>query len=560
MILLNKKLILTALFTFSIGASFASNNNACYCTNCDCCGAGNNCIPVVYEPDELEPIQLQQNPNANGEPLDIDANNWQLKENCQVKESVNLPNSTLEITDGATLEYPFHSMVKTDYDNSTLYINSKGKYVFQSNNFNSMKNGSKVVFSPFSNLIWNGLNYRLFDAKDTNFIAYPKCFINALRFDVVHKHNINYLVDGNNKSSTFYLNRIKYDNDGKAIPNHDIMGVLLNNNVVLPTKDNNGNDYQLKLDKSKQFLYCDVYPNLYFENCRFIFEDYDKVFTKILETGWKIKSTNRDTEDNDKKAVLSKIQRIKDPGLFTEYDIAFEFATTDDRPGQLEDRRPTFVNALHNYEGNVIEPTCYNQRSINVNGLNYNCYWDLKTLYTCFRDEECKTKEKSERDYKWSHDDTTPRKTGILNYFPPVLYVGLLGDTNDNVRLLNIHNLNEYPQVELRGVNKWYTGKISASPKTQNVIFGENSYAYVDQLFAYDREKKVNVEFQGSNNVKAEGQTVNDFTITKDATNVILYPTENANNARFDIKGTINLERDNLGGSLIIKPGVKVNA
>jgi hypothetical protein len=559
MILFKKKLILIALFTLSNSGVFANeSNNACPCIECCQCNANcEDCLPVVYESDKFDTNAVQSKPIGTNEPLNIDANYWKLKENCQVKNSFNLPNSTLEITDGASLEYPFHSMVNTDYDNSTLYVNSKGKYIYQSNNFNSMVNGTKVIFSPFSNVIWNGLNYRLFDAKNTNFIAYPYSFINALRFDVVHKHNINYLVDGNNKSSTFYLNRVKFDNDGKVIPNHDIMAVLLNMNIVLPKKDNNGNDYKLQLDKSKQFLYCDVYPNLYFENCKFIYEDYKRIFTKILETGWKIR-TNDNIDNNDKKAVLSQLKRIKDPGLFTEYDVEFEYATTDEI--NIEDKRPVFVNAIHNYEGSKINPTCYNQRAIKVNDIKYNCYWDLKTLHTCFKDKEFVTKEKADRDYKWTFDDTTPNKTGILNYLPPVIYVGLLGDENDNTRLINIHTLDKYSQVELYGVNKWYDGKISASPKTEKIIFGEDSYAYVDQLFAYDREKKVDIEFQGSNNVKTEGQTVNNFIITKDAKNIVLSPADNLDNARFDIEGAITLEDNEEGGSLFIKPGVKVNA
>ncbi len=559
MILFKKTLILTVLFTLSIGSAFCSgsSNHVCPCTGpCDCSTSGSGCIPVVYEPDnfDTEPIQ---SPAASNEPINIDANYWQLKQNLQVKNSFNVPNSTLEITDGSLLEYPFKSMNCTEYDNSTLYINSNGKYIYQSNNFNSMVNGTKVIFSPFSNLVWNGLNYRLFDAKNTSFIAYPYSFINALRFDVVHKHNINYLIDGNGKSSTFYLNRIKYDKDGKAVPNHDIMAVLLNMNIVLPTKDNKGNDYQLKLDKSKQFLYCDVYPNLYFENCKFTYEDYKKVFTKILETGWQIK-TNSGDKNVEKKAVLSQLRRVKNPGLFTDYDLKFEYATTNET--KIEDYRPIFINAIHSYENLVIDPTCYNQRAIKVNGITYNCYWDLKTLYTCFKDKEFVTKDRADNTYKWTFDSTTPTKMGILSYLPPVLHVGLLGDENDNIRLINIHTLNEYSKVELYGVNKWYEGKISAFPNTKDIIFGEDSYAYIDQMFAYDRENKVNVEFQGSNNVKVEGQTVNNLNVTKDAKNVVLYPTSDLENARFDIEGTITLDKNESGGSFVIKPGVKVNA
>lgn len=566
MILFRKKLILTALFIVNLGIGITIDNSAdaCNCQNPNC-ACNNDDSPGYYEPDSFNVEQLK-NPGFDDEPITNDANHWQLKENCQAKGSFKLKNSIFEVTNGTKFEAPFNSNSAIDFDNSTLYINEGGRYRYQSNNFNTFSNGAKGVFAPRSSVIWNGLNYRLFDATNSQFIAYPGTFINALNFDVVHKHHMNYIIDGNNKSSTFYLNRVvkPTDKTGRAIKNNNMMGILLDMKVVLPANDN-VNNYEMKLDESKQFLNFSLYPNLYFENCEFVYSDYTKDFIMKWVTDWKIKSNSQDTSIA-KKAVLSKRTKILDPtskdgSKFAEYDIAFGYAQTE---GKIRDHRSNFNSVF-----NPNEPNYFNVKSINKSGTNYRCYFDLTLLTTeCFqyRDGE------NANTYSWNNgDDIVPK--GILHHMPIVLNVGLIGDGNQQVTLFDYDDHYDYDKVELYGDNTGYSGQINVSPKTKDVVFGDKSYTRVDQLFILDRNsinpdtEQCNVEFQGSNDILAEGQSVNAFTVTQDAKTVRLVPGDNWNKARFDIAGKVSLasyesesDCDTDDGSFIVEEGVEVNA
>lgn len=563
MILFRKKLILTALFTVNLGVCITLNSNAdaCNCQHPNC--ACNSDSTGYYEPDCFDVNQLKYS-ELNDEPITNDANHWQLKENCQAKGSFKLKNSVFEITSGKKFEAPFNSNSAIDLDNSTFLVNEGGKYRYQSNNFNTFTNGTKGVFAPRSSVIWNGLNYRLIDATDSSFVVYPGAFINALKFDVVHKHHINYIIDGNNKSSTIFLNRVVKPTDitGRAIKNPNIMGVVLDMKVVLPP-NNEINKYEMTLDKSKQFLNFSLYPNLYFENCEIIYSDYKKDnFEMERITDWKIRSNNQNPLIA-KKAVLSERTRILNPtspdgSKFAEYDIKFGYAKIKDT-GPI-DHRANFPSV---FDSTV--PNYYNIKSITKNGTEYRCYFDLTLLTTeCFqyRDGE------NAYNYFWNNGDGDLPK-GILHHMPIVLNVGLIGDGNQEVSLLDYNTRQDYKQVELYGDNTGYSGQIVVSPKTEKVIFGDKSYTRVDQLFNLNRKniemEQCDVEFQGSNDILAGGQSVDDFTVTKDAKTVRLVPGDN--NAIFDIEGKVSLDSYESGadddtddGSFIVEEGVEVNA
>ena len=489
---------------------------------------------IMYEPDRFDCSQVKCC-SCNDEVIN---GYWQLLDNCLIDKSFSMENSTFEVTKGKRFEAPFNSMSRVNMDTSTLFINTGGRFVYQSNNFNTFTDGSKVVFGPYSRLIWNGSNYRLFDASnDTSFIIYPKAFINALKFDVVHKHHVNYLIDGNNEQSTLYLNRI----DPNSKENHDIIAAVLDMNVVLPSSYSESN---LKLDQSQQFLKCEeLYPNLYFENCKFLFKDYQTSFDKEKITDWLIKSNSNDYTGN-KRAVLSCVERIldytsPDGSKFAEYDIEFKYAEVKN----IQDNRDSFD----------IYPNKYNIKSVVINGKTYNCNWDLSKLYDCFKNSE---------NYKLQQ--TT---VGIFNYIPRILCVGLIG--NQNLRMFDINTGMDYKQVRLYGDNTEYSGVISASDNTENAVFGEYSYADIDQLFKSRTSKnQCNCEFKGSNRIKVNGQTINNLVVTKDAKVIKFILAKDKNKAQFNIKGIITFEEydsdsdaeTDSGDGFVVEEGVEVNA
>ena len=492
---------------------------------------------IIYEPDKFDCSQLKCC-SCNDEVIN---GYWQLLDNCSVDKSFSMENSTFEVTKGKRFEAPFNSMTRVNMDTSTLFINTGGRFIYQSNNFNTFTDGSKVVFGPYSRLIWNGSNYRLFDASnDTSFIIYPKAFINALKFDVVHKHHVNYLIDGNNEQSTLYLNRI----DPNSKENHDIMAAVLDMNVVLPS---GYSESDLKLDQSKQFLKCEeLYPNLYFENCKFSFKDYQTSFDKEKITDWLIKSNSKDYTGN-KRAVLSCIEKMldynsPDGSKFAEYDIEFKYAEVKN----VQDNRDSFS----------IYPNKYNIKSVVINEKKYNCNWDLSKLYDCFKDSET-----------YRLQIGSQNTVGIFNYIPRILCVGLIG--NQNIRMFDKTNGMDYKQVHLYGDNTEYSGVISTSENTENVVFGEYSYADIDQLFKVRTNKnQCNCEFKGSNKIKVNGQTINNLIVTKDARIIKFVLAKDKNNAQFNVKGIITFEaydsdsdaETDSGDSFVVEEGVEVNA
>lgn len=495
----------------------------------------------IYEPDNFD-INYCQDCHSNDE---IISGHWRLTYNCIISTSLKMENSIFEVVPGKKFETPFNSMFRIKLKSSTLLVNERAKFVYQSNNFNTVKDGSEVIFGPYSRLIWNGLNYRLFDASDnTSFIIYPKAFINALKFDDVHKHNINYLIDGNNEQSTLYLNRI----DSDSPKNQDIMAVVLDMNVVLPSNYNKNN---LILDDSRQFLKIDLYPNLYFENCKFSFEDYSTEFDKEKKTNWMIKTGSKDYTGN-KKAILSGVEKISnytspDGSKFAKYDIDFGYAKVN----SVSDNRDSYERVF-----DTPVPNKYNKKSVTIGEKQYNCYWDLSKLADSFKDGNS---------YKLQ---VGGNMIGALNYIPWKLYAGLIG--NENIRLFSKYKGVGYDEVIFYGDNKEYTGKVTASDNVNNITFYENSYADIDQLFKPRTDKyQCNCELRGSNEIRVDGQIVNNLVVTKDAKTIKFVPAkaiQNDNYATFTIKGAITFDdyesdsESTDGEGFVVEEGVEVNA
>ena len=492
----------------------------------------------VYEPYDFNINQYQ---NCKSEKTII-SGHWRLIYNTLISESFSMENSIFEITKNKKFETSFNSMSRINLKSSTLFVDEKAKFVYQSDNFNTLTNGSEAIFGPYSRLIWNGNNYRLFDSSEnSSFIIYPKAFINALTFDNVHKHNIKYLIDGNNEQSTLYLNRI----DTTSSKNPDIMAVVLDMKVVLP-KTYSKND--LKLDDSKQFLKIDIYPNLYFENCTFSFDDYLTKFNKEKRTDWMIKTNSKDYTGN-KKAVLSCIEEISsytspDGSKFAKYDIDFGYANVNN----ISDNRESFNKIFASFAQNK-----YNRKSITIGGKEYNCYWDLSKLADSFKEGNNYSLQSCEN------------VVGIFNYIPYKLYVGLIG--NENLRLFSKCKGMGYDEVTLYGDNSEYTGKITASNNVNKIIFYDNSYADIDQLFKIRMNKsQCNCELRGSNEIRVNGQVINDLVVTKEAKTIKFISANKGNVAKLTIKGIMKLEKYESDeettddDSFIIEYGVEVNA
>lgn len=608
MIIEHTKLILTTLFFIPIGMTVieASNYNTCNCCNNQLQQSIPQQTTFIPSNQEMEYQYKKHGRHGNKKRLqnskliflrepdecgmfnqfDLDKLNyknmheetvkgsWQLNNNCVTDKSINMEDSIFEITNGIRFETQCNSMSCITLDYSTFIINNGGKYVHQSTGFNTLDNETKVILYPNSSIIWNSPNYRLFDATgDTSFIAYPGSVIDSGSFS--NKNTTHYIIDGNNKTSTIYLNRIKYDIDSKFTPNVNIQGILYNMNVVLPVNDNN-NQYEVVLDESTQLAQCKLYPNLYFKNCVILNEDYTKTVDTKTITNWIIKGINNTKAILSKRDVILADQTSNDNYKFSEYDIELGYASKNN----TSDERAKFPS-LFNEESE----SEYNISNIVIDEKSYPCYFDLSSLPDCFNIED-KTLE-------------------VLNNIPNILKVGLIG--NNNIKLVNC-NINEesedYKEVKLSGNNSEYYGIIFASRKTENITFGEKSYARIDVLFDNDtqlttntntrtkkryivgeqqskkssrRESlssigvslnengiKCNVIFDGSNKVLVEGQSIIDLNVTKNAKSIKLIPYESTN-TNFNIEGVLNLEeyvsnKDNETGIFIVEEGVEVKA
>lgn len=608
MIVEHTKLILTTLFFIPIGMTVieASNYNTCKCCNNQLQQDISQQTTFIPSNQEIEYQHNKHGKNNNKNRLqnnklifireqgecrmfnqfDLDklnSNNmseetingsWQLNNNCITDKSINMEDSIFEIINGIRFETQCNSMSCITLDYSTFIINNGGKYVHQSTGFNTLDNETKVILYPNSSIIWNSPNYRLFDATgDTSFIAYPGSVIDSGSFG--NKNTTHYIIDGNNKTSTIYLNRIKYDMNNKFTPNSNIQGILYDMNVVLPTNDNN-NKYEVILDESTRLAQCKLYPNLYFKNCVILNEDFTKTVDIKTITDWIIKGINNTKAILSKRDVILSDQTSNNNYKFSEYDIELGYTSKNN----TSDERAKF-HSLFNEESE----SEYNISNIVIDEKSYPCYFDLSSLPDCFNIE----------------DETLE----VLNNIPNILKVGLIG--NDNITLVNC-NINEesedYKEVKLFGNNSEYYGVIFASSKTENITFGEKSYARIDVLFdnntqltnnkntrtkkryiigeqqsqkrsrkeslssigvsLNENKIKCNVTFDGSNKVLVEGQSIIDLNITKNAKYIKLIPYENTKTV-FNIGGVLNLEeyisdKDNETGIFVIDEGVEVKA